>query len=639
MDAYGQYFPMLVNAKSVISQWSFAGALGFNQLAQSAYYTNSPLWFILLFVPNNAMIAAVDMIVGLRFGFAGLTFCLWLREKHKTDSLTIVFFSTAYSLSAYTLSFINQFMWMDVVVLLPVVALGLEKLFRFKKPYLYIFSLALTLYTNFYIGFIVCVFSVTYVLYMCFRRKISWKKRANLFLHFILSSLLSGGMVSIVLIPTYLALKRTIASNLTFNGGLEFYHTPIEILAKLLPFSKISLAFEAPNLYCGLVIVLLCLLYIFKRNNTLRSRVVFITLAVFAYLSLNFNIFDFIWHGFHFPNQLPARHSFIAIFAMISLAYSVFIDINKKSIAYILAIILLIEISANSIYTISTQTWKGNAVKYTMHDSDMEYITEKYKDDGNNFHRMELLTPSYNAGLRYGYNGIGYYSSTMSANAYNFFENIGMEIYAKRVSSKYVSSNILNSIFGIKYLVDIDGTYDNSLFIKEIELLDKATVYENPYSLPLAFVVDQSVLDVDMSNEYALDLQDEILKHMLGDESSKNYTNESDFADAIYKLRENSLQITSFSETDITGTVTNNKDGILYTSIPNDGGWSIFVDGKETEVLTIFDYLCGIRLSEGKHTVRLVYKTPGIKLGSIISFISIGIFLIYNNKLNKLQKK
>lgn len=266
-----------------------------------------------------------------------------------------------------------------------------------------------------------------------------------------------------------------------------------------------------------------------------------------------------------------------------------------------------------------------------MYDDEMEYITGKYNDKGNQFYRMELLTPSYNGGQRYGYNGIGYYSSTMSANAYNFFEKIGMEIYAKRVSTKYVSSNILNSIFSVRYLIDIDESYDDSLFIKEIESLDKITIYENPYSLPLAFVVDQSVLDVDMNNQSSRDLQNEIFKHMLGDKDSNNYSNENNFAEAIYRLRENSLQITSFSETKISGTIDSSEDGILYTSIPNDGGWRIFVDDKETEVLTVFDYLCGIKLPKGEHRIRLVYRAPGTSLGGIISLISLVIFFIYNN--------
>ena len=86
-----------------------------------------------------------------------------------------------------------------------------------------------------------------------------------------------------VLIPTYLALNKTISSGLTFNGKLKFYHSPLKILAKLLPFSKIALVFEAPNLYCGLVVAVLCLIYFFKKNHTLRSRVIFISLAIFTF--------------------------------------------------------------------------------------------------------------------------------------------------------------------------------------------------------------------------------------------------------------------------------------------------------------------------------------------------------------------
>ena len=96
------------------------GRTCFNQLAQSAYYTNSPLWLILYLVPRNVLISTIDMIVGLRFALAGLTFCLWLRQNHKKPPITMVAFSTAYSLSAYTLAFINQFMWMDLVVLLQI---------------------------------------------------------------------------------------------------------------------------------------------------------------------------------------------------------------------------------------------------------------------------------------------------------------------------------------------------------------------------------------------------------------------------------------------------------------------------------------------------------------------------------------
>lgn len=264
-----------------------------------------------------------------------------------------------------------------------------------------------------------------------------------------------------------------------------------------------------------------------------------------------------------------------------------------------------------------------------MYDIEMEYITENYNSK-DEFHRMEFLSPyNHNPGQLYGYNGISYYSSTMSGNAYDFFRKIGMEVYAKNVSTKYWPTNILNAIFGIKYLFDFENSYDESMFLKEKERVGKLTVYENPYNLPIAFAVDEAVLEADMNRKRDDELQNEMLNLMLGEKGNLDDINETEFARAIDQLNENTLQITSFSKIEFSGTIDCKKDSVLYTSIPNDGGWSVFVDGKKANVITIFDYLCGVTLTEGVHTIRLVYHTPGLNSGMLLSLISGIIFLIY----------
>ena len=89
MDAYGQYFPMLCEFRRNSDMWSFAGVLGFDMVAQGAYYTNSPLWMLLRLVPESCLISAVDLIVLVRFGLAGMTFCIMLIEKHRKISKKI----------------------------------------------------------------------------------------------------------------------------------------------------------------------------------------------------------------------------------------------------------------------------------------------------------------------------------------------------------------------------------------------------------------------------------------------------------------------------------------------------------------------------------------------------------------------
>ena len=156
MDAYGQYFPMLRAMREAIRsgsgiEYSFFGACGFNLWNQNAYYTNSPLWLPLYFVPYGWMPAVTDLIVAFRLCLASAFFSLWLmRGKNKGD-LTVVLFSPCYGLCGWGLAFINQFMWADAYMLLPITIIGIERIYRGKSIFVYTLSLGLTLWSNFYI--------------------------------------------------------------------------------------------------------------------------------------------------------------------------------------------------------------------------------------------------------------------------------------------------------------------------------------------------------------------------------------------------------------------------------------------------------------------------------------------------------
>ena len=148
IDAWGQYFPMLREMKrafrSLDFSYSFTGALGFDITAQSAYYTNSPLWYLLFLLPGELTPGQVDMMVFVRFALAGLTFSHYLSSHYGEKNSRMIFISLGYAFSGYTLSFINQFMWMDAVILLPLVLLGIENLYKGKGLVLYTVSLFVT---------------------------------------------------------------------------------------------------------------------------------------------------------------------------------------------------------------------------------------------------------------------------------------------------------------------------------------------------------------------------------------------------------------------------------------------------------------------------------------------------------------
>ncbi len=99
--------------------------------------------------------------------------------------------------------------------------------------------------------------------------------------------------------------------------------------------------------------------------------------------------------------------------------------------------------------------------------------------------------------------------------------------------------------------------------------------------------------------------------------------NDEAFRAGIEKLSKGGMTVTSYDDTEISGTFTAENDGVLYTSIPYDGGWTAYVDGEETEVTSIKDAFLCIPVIAGNHEITLKYSPPGFVAGVAISAASI----------------
>jgi uncharacterized membrane protein YfhO len=92
------------------------------------------------------------------------------------------------------------------------------------------------------------------------------------------------------------------------------------------------------------------------------------------------------------------------------------------------------------------------------------------------------------------------------------------------------------------------------------------------------------------------------------------------------KLSENLLELEEFEDTYVKGTIEAEEDGILMTSIPAKDGFTVYVDGEETEFKTIGNALIGVPVSSGTHTIEFKYRTPYFREGLIGSVIGLLIF-------------
>ena len=96
--------------------------------------------------------------------------------------------------------------------------------------------------------------------------------------------------------------------------------------------------------------------------------------------------------------------------------------------------------------------------------------------------------------------------------------------------------------------------------------------------------------------------------------------------DAVFRkgydiLNASTLELTHFSNTRVEGTISCDRDGLLYTSIPQNGNWVALVDGEEAEITLVGDCMVAVSLTEGDHTVQFVYRNEAFSLGWKISAI------------------
>lgn len=102
------------------------------------------------------------------------------------------------------------------------------------------------------------------------------------------------------------------------------------------------------------------------------------------------------------------------------------------------------------------------------------------------------------------------------------------------------------------------------------------------------------------------------------------------FYEVMNELSLNQLNLISFSDNHISGTITVPNEGNLVLSIPYDEGWTVKVDGVETAPNSLFDGgMMSVSLSPGTRYIELNYRSPGILAGGAISVASWLILLLY----------
>ena len=320
--------------------YSFSRALGGEFLGIFAYYLASPLSFLVALFPADNILDALLVIFTLKCGLCSLSLAYYLEAHGIGTKPARIIFGALYALSGYGMIYQHNTMWIDCMALLPLVALGIEKLISEKKYKMFTLSLGLAIFSNFYIGYMMCIFCFIYFFYAYFCMDTNPLGEKKHFLRSLirmgLFSAIAVGLAACIILPTYYSLGfgKTTFSNPTYGYKPRF--DLLDLAAKLFLNSYDTVRPEGlPILYCGMLTLIFVPLFFIAKKVPLREKVGTGALVGIFVLSFSIDAVDKFWHGMQAPNWLNYRYSFMLIFVLIVAAAKAFREVRSFTAAQI----------------------------------------------------------------------------------------------------------------------------------------------------------------------------------------------------------------------------------------------------------------------------------------------------------------
>lgn len=603
MDLYHQYGPLfaelydrIVEHKSLLYSWITGGGSSF--LGNYLNYLSSPLSFLIFLFDKEDISYAITFIVALKCILSATSFSYYLKKSFNKDNYFLSAFGILYAFSAYFLAYYWNVMWLDAMIMLPLIALGIEKIFKTGDIKLYTVSLVILFFANYYMGYMCCIFAVLYF-FVCFintysndgklnenavyEKKYSTKALMNnVFINrgvkFAFASIIAALICAITLVPVFMILKNSSATSGTFPQTFKSYFDLLDLITSHFALLETTIRSSGdnvlPNIYTGILTFILLPLFLVNNKIKLKEKATYVVLIIFFVFCFNNNCAEYIWHAFHFPNDLPYRYSYMYSFIIAVMGYKTILNfkgIKVKDIAYTgLAIISFViicqkfltnKMTNSTIYAtiIFVALWCGflfllknkNAQKKTVSfvlvtfilcetiissivglplNQDNKNYKENYKtytdainyidNKDSGFYRTELcylntrMDPAY-----YGYNGISVFSSMAYESYSQLQSSLGMQSNKVNSYTYNTQTPVYNMMFNIKYLIQTDVSLapSSNLYKKIYTTSDKkSNVYESKYNLPIAYCVNSKIDDWVTDEGNPFEIQSDFVKLATG---------------------------------------------------------------------------------------------------------------------------
>ncbi|MCQ2527822.1 MAG: YfhO family protein [Saccharofermentans sp.] len=575
VDLYHQYMPFLyefraklLGGRSLFYSWN--SGLGTEYYACFSNYAASPLNLLCILFPYKTLPVFVAFVTALRAGLASCFMCIFLAsEDYKRYDLITAAFSVAYALSGWFLTDFWNIMWCDAFMLLPLICYALKRLLAERKYGMYVGLLAITIISNYYAGYFICLFLVMYAVVLYFTMDniehdiTTFFKSAG---RFALASATAGIISAVVVLPTYFILQHSSATGDELVKDFTITKDFFDFLGRLMISANPNIRDGMANVACGLVVVLMIPLFFMAPKNTsirLSHKIGYGILMVVMYLSFSNRMLDFIWHGFHFPNQIPYRQSFIMSFLLVTAAYLVmrsirsfdrkmiagvitgafvflvlyekigegnegyqqigltllFLIIQGLVIRYIkiapreklhtceilLAVTMLVESFVGCIFTISRVAEHESFTGYAFYGKNRsiinEYATSIEGTEGHlPFERTELY-PNNICDIQsvYDVKGMSVFSSTARESFVKYMRNFGFHNNGINGLRNPGLTRVTATLFGIRNFALIEDTSKYPHIFDLEYTSNDVKIFGNPDALPVGYMVNPDVINYEPS--------------------------------------------------------------------------------------------------------------------------------------------
>lgn len=669
-------------------EWVWNIDLGSSFVTAFSYYNlGDPFFWLYLLLPRGSFPYYAWMIYIAKYTLAGVTAYIYLSHmigSHDVhDENCAIVGALIYAFSGYQAANLLFFIFHNAVAFFPLLLYGIETIDDKKKRPLFILAIWISCLSNYFFFVMEVIFMLIYFVFRNKDEKLM--DVAGKFKACIVCGIIGVGMAAVLFIPNIIFVLRSSRSSGMMTPDAFYDLASILYIFKgmLLPGDTMSdecaLAhhtWKSTFCYLPLFGMSFVIAYIKKEKTWLKWMLAtLLVISLSPILQAGFLLFTQEYQRWWFmltlmtalatvkvlkdPNEYPiAKGTAIYVSAIVVLALTLF---NGNAVYHPRRFIffLLVAISGPSILTLMCKTNRmkdclvivmtvvmcAGTTALVLHYYRVGTSTDKYMAKYESSLQLKTLDDQY----RYAttdnirtvvgnVSGIGTFSSTIENSSAKLTELVTGYYFWDGSSEREYFPELITFLGG-KYVITNDKDADNIVY-EFTEGEEKLYVTEQD-AFPIGYVKDawiseEEFLETDIEDRVkileqaavvSIDDADKIgstMQQITADDIDIN-ANESDL---IVKAESDKVSDFKTSSHGFSCKTDYDKQAAVYFTIPNDPGWTVHIDGEETEIIDSIGMMIVV-VPEGLHEITVVYNTPGLRTGIVVSVVSWGIFYVY----------